>query len=185
MASSMGDNPTLADIMETIHKCSEGTNMKIDNSIIDIKHEIHAIKRATDENTAKMTEMEKDIEVLRQSQVKSNIKISGVPKLNFDPMEFVFNLCNLLEVVILEEEFEAYRTKNGNFVIVNFDSYKKKQQLLRKASAKKSIMAEEIFENTTSNSQLYINDQLTPYFSKLFQMAHKAKKDKKNSSSII
>lgn len=40
-------------------------------------------------------------------------------------------------------------------------------------------MTEELFDDTESNSQIYISDQLTPYFAKIFQLARVAKKKEK------
>lgn len=50
--------------------------------------------------------------------------------------------------------------------------------MISKMRAKRSLLVEEVFE-LTSNSQIYINDHLTPYFNKLHQISRMAKRDGK------
>lgn len=47
--------------------------------------------------------------------------------------------------------------------------------MMQKMRERKSLMVEELFENAKSNGQIYINDQLTPYYSNLLACARKAK----------
>lgn len=55
--------------------------------------------------------------------------------------------------------------------------------MLNKVRIKKSLMVEEVFESFKSNGQIYSNDHLTPYFSNLYLIACKAKKDGKIASA--
>lgn len=171
--------PTLSDLMNQLHKNHAETNKHIDDTIGGIKSEINNIRTETKATTQKMTELEKNIEILKQDKLKNNVKISGLPDIKFESEVFVYNLFNTLDIELVDEDFDSYFTKYGNFIIIQFDSYKKKAMLLRKMKEKKGVMTEQIFEGIKSNSQIYVNDQLTPYFGKLLQSARSAMKNGK------
>lgn len=144
-----------------------------------MRGDIDDIREATQNNTYKLSELEKNIECLKQDKLKNNIKIAGLPDMDFEPKTLIYSLFNLLDMELLDDEFNAYHTRNGNFVIVQFDSHKIKSQLFKKIIERRSIMTEELFDGIESNSQIYVSDHLTPYFAKLHQLARSAKKDGK------
>lgn len=89
----------------------------------------------------------------------------------------VLKLISVLQANITAADFSTYPTSGNKFVVVAFYNYANKAALLNKMRTKKSVMVEEIFSNTKSKSQLYINDHLTPHFNSLFIEAFKAKKE--------
>lgn len=171
--------PTLQDLLNLISECAKTTDSKIEQSFIGITKEVKELKDESDINKIKVIELEKNVELLKQDKIINNVKISGIPITNIDPIALVYNICNLLDIELTDDEFDAYKTKTANFVIIRFESYRKKALFLRKMSDRKSIMTEEIFDNVTSNSQIYACDQLTPYFANLFHLTRMAKKDGK------
>lgn len=169
--------PTIQDVLNAINERHNQTEKKIETSLQCIKGEIEDIKQETTNNKYRLSELEKNIEILKQDKLKNNIKISGLPNIKFDPKSLVYSICNLIDIELLDDEFNAYQTRNGNFIIVQFDNFKKKSLFFKKIIERQSIMAEEVFDNIESNSQIYISDHLTPYFARLFQLARAAKKD--------
>lgn len=169
----------LQDVINIINERHNKTEDKMDKIINNMQGEIQSIKTETQNNTYKISELEKSIECLKQDKLKNNIKIAGLPNKNIEPNTLVYNLCNLLDINIIEEEFTAYHVRNANFIIVQFDSHRKKSLLIKKMNERKNVMTEEVFGGSESNGQIYVNDQLTPYFARLFQLARAAKRDGK------
>lgn len=124
--SKENSEPTLLDLMNQITRNHTETNKHIDDTIGGIKNEMKTIQSETRANTKKMSDLEKNIEILKQDKLKNNIKISGLPDIKFEADILVYNLCNMLDIEMIDDEFEAYFTKYGNFIIVQFDSYKKR-----------------------------------------------------------
>lgn len=172
--------PTLQQVLDAINQRHDSTENKIEQALNSMQGDIDNIRETTQNNTHKLSELEKNIECLKQDSLKNNIKIAGLPDMKFDPKTLIYSIFNLLNIELLDDEFNAYHTRSGNFVIIQFDSHKKKSLLLKTIIEKKTtIMAEEIFDGIESNSQIYVSDQLTPYFAKIFQLARAAKRDRK------
>lgn len=85
-------------------------------------------------------------------------------------------------IEIARQNFASYPVAGNKFIIVNMYSIRNKQMILNKIRVKKSLMVEEVFKEK-SNSQIYLNDHLTPYFNRLFLIARNAKKDGKLASA--
>lgn len=175
--------PDIQDVFNLIKQCHHDTNNKIEQSITGIKKEVDNLKDESENNKKKVTDLEKNIEILKQDKLKNNVKISGIPEMNIDPTTLVYNICNILDIELTDDDFVAYKTKTVNFVIIQFESYRKKSLFLRKMFEKKNLMSEEIFNDIKSNNQIYACDQLTPYFGKLYHAARQAKKDGKIHSA--
>lgn len=189
--------PTIADLFELMqHGASkddmEEIKLKIDAStaatdskIEEIKVQVSENKRQNDQNSDKIMDLQASIELLKQEQLKTNICISGIPPeliTNDNVADLVLQISNKLGVESNKNQFSAYPVNNKKFVIVRFFNLKNKQQLLGKIRIKKSLMVEEVF-NVASNSQIYLNDHLTPYFNRLYLLARNAKKDGKIASA--
>lgn len=132
--------------------------------------------------------LEANIEVLKQEQLKNNICISGVPSNKFandaNTNNIVLTIANALGLEYNHSQSSSYAVANNKFIIAHFFNLKHKQALLNKIRIKKSLMVEEVFgTNSNSNSQIYLNDHLTPYFNKLYLVARNAKKDGKLASA--
>lgn len=189
--------PTLADLYELMSRCSSKED------IGDIKSYITEYKRETDEkidevnqkvenavlvgsqNADKIDTLQASIEVLKQDQLKSNVCVSGVPPQligNSSTSDIIIRIAQVLGISINNNNFSSYAIANNKFIIVRFFNLKHKQQLINKIRVKRSLMVEECFEGT-SNSQIYVNDHLTPYFNKLYLIARNAKKEGKLASA--
>lgn len=117
---------TLEDVMQHIDKRHDEINSKIESMITTVQNEVRIIKVATETNAKKVGELEKDMEWLKQINLKNNVKISGLSNDKFDPKTLVYNLFNLLELELVEDDFVAYFTMKCNFIIVQFDNIAKK-----------------------------------------------------------
>lgn len=189
--------PTMWDLFNLITK-----NASKDD-IADVKNQIQIYKAETDEkieilsdkvdavvaesaqNTDRIDWLEANIEILKQDQLKNNVCISGVPPdqvKNTDTAEIITKIASKLDINLPRSHFTSYAVANNKFIIVHFHNLKNKQTMLNKIRVKRSLMVEEVFQQK-SNSQIYLNDHLTPYFNKLYLMARDAKKQGKLSSA--
>lgn len=78
---------------------------------------------------------------------------------------------------MLPTDYSVYSDRNKSSIIVCFDSFALKRHTMDAMRKKQSLFAEEIYQSVTSNSRVYANDHLTPYFANIFQCAWRAKKD--------
>lgn len=96
--------------------------------------------------------------------------------------DIVIAIAKALGIELTQTQFTSYAVTNNKFVIAQFHNHKLKQTLINKIRVKKSLMAEEVF-GSNSNSQIYLNDHLTPYYNKLYLLARNAKRDGKLASA--
>lgn len=191
--------PTLMDLFNLLTKCAQKSDIdEIKSSIttcnIENAEKINAIDARVDDviaindrNTDKIVALEINLEILKQEQLKNNISISGVPpsiinSSNNNTPGLVIDIAKSLNVQINASHFTSYAVAGNKFIIVHFYNLMHKSSLKNKIRAKKSLMVEEVF-NGSSNSQIYLNDHLTPYFNSLYLTARKAKADKKLASA--
>ena len=194
-ATSTKSEPTMMDIFNIVtatkaeigvissrlDKYTDETNEKVQN----LQKNVEDVASETAKNSERIEMLEASIEQMKQSQLSNNICISGVPPElleSTNTSEIVAKIANKLGVQITAHQFTSYSVANNKFIIARFFNLKHKQQLQNKVRAKRSLMVEEVFTHT-SNSQIYLNDHLTPYMNKLFLMARKAKQDGKLASA--
>lgn len=135
-------------------------------------------------NTDRIESLEAAVESLKQDQLKNNLCVSGVPAelvKDNNSADAVIAIAKVLGVELTRQQFTSYTVANDKFIIVNVFNIKYKKMMMNKIRAKKSLMVEEAFKHK-SNSQIYLNDHLTPYYSSLFLLARRAKKEGKISS---
>lgn len=174
---------TRADISEItarIDRCTNETNEKVQN----LQANVESIAAQSTENSDRIERLEASIEQMKQNQLLNNICISGVPPELIDgnnTSEIVVKIANKLGVQLSAGQFSSYSVANNKFIIARFFNMKHKQTMQNKVRAKRSLMVEEVFTHT-SNSQIYLNDHLTPYMNKLFLLARKAKQEGKLAS---
>lgn len=131
------------------------------------------------ENTDKIEWLLGNIELLKQDKLKNYICISGVPVdlINDDnTADIIIAIAKKFGIELNKSQFSSYTVANKKFIIAQFFNAKHKSSLKSKLRVKRSLMVEEVF-NQQHNSQIYINDHLTPHFNHLFLMARRAKKD--------
>lgn len=189
--SNIPSTTTLDDLSRLIQNCASKTD------IDDIKAHISHYKADTDmqlkklntqamhntnlalTNADRIDELEASVEMLKQEQLKNNICVSGVPPIllnDTNTNDAIVKIAHALGLTYNATQFSSYAVAQNKFIIVHFYNMKYKLQLLGKIRAKKSLMVEEVF-NMQSNSQIYLNDHLTPYFNKLYLIARNAKKE--------
>ena len=184
--------PTMRDLFNLLNKCAQkediddikasiaSANTETLDKIEHVNQRVDIIHAKTDANTAKISELEISIEVLKQDQLKNNMCISGIPThLNKNnTAESVIAIAKALGLDYTPSLFTSYAVAGNKFVIVHFYNIKHKQTLMNKIRIKKSLMVEEAL-GVKSNSQIYLNDHLTPYFNALYLRARKAKSENK------
>lgn len=194
---STGSNmpePTMLDLFNLLTKCAQKddideikasittANTETAEKIDDVNRRIDSVVSNNDQNSIKIQSLEINLEILKQEQLKNNISISGVPpniiKSDNNTAEFVIKIAKALGVDYNVSQFTSYAVAGNKFIIVHFYNMKHKQTLMNKIRAKRSLMVEEALQ-LNSNSQIYLNDHLTPYFNSLYLAARKAKAEKK------
>lgn len=165
----------LSDIKRHIDDYKAETNVKIE--AIDSK--FNALAAQNDEQSNQIDFLQANIEQLKQDQLKNNICISGIPPnliQNDNTADLIISMASKLGVDINRNQFSSFAVAHGKFIICKFNAHNIKQTLLSKIRVKKSLLVEEVFGGQ-SNSQIYLNDHLTPHLSRLYLIARRAKKD--------
>lgn len=189
--------PTLLDLFNMMQNISTKEDINDIKTRIDeykadtiekfnqIDQKVNVVSSITNENADNIELLQIKVEELKQDQLKSNICVSGVPTnliQNDNTADLIIAIAKKLDVDINQNQFTSYSCASNKFIIISFFMLKHKQLLLRKIRVKKSLMVEEVF-GVQSNSQIYLNDHLTPYFNHLYLLARRAKKDGKLASA--
>lgn len=194
-SNSSPENPSIRDLYVLIQSTAGDTksgfdqiNERIDrqrseitSKITSIEKDLTSIKQQSRDNTEQLEMMQNNVEQLKQLQLKNSVRVSGIPDdiVIENPSNIIMQIAKLLNVTIMEHEFIAYATRHGNSIIVQFTYNTHKMMFINKIRERKSMMAEELFAGVKSNSMIYINDQLTPFFANLMSAARKAKMSKR------
>lgn len=184
--------PTMRDLFNLMSACATK------NDITELKSQITAhteettrkINKANEridraiatgaQNTERIDQLETSIEILKQEQLKNNVCISGIPEekiANNNTADLVKAIAKTLDIELSRSNFTSYPISKNKLIIVNMFNVKHKQALLSKIRSKRSLMVEEVFNDISSNGQIYLNDHLTPHFTRLFLSARNAKKN--------
>lgn len=121
-------------------------------------------------------------ETSKQEIIRKNVSIYGVQKTeNEDLNKIAAAIGVALNINITRDDYSnLYRTgKNGELIILSFTSFRKKLELLAARKAKRSLLSSELNILSIAEHSIYINNQLTPYFGKIFSMGRKAVSEKK------
>lgn len=126
---------------------------------------------------------EYDRELEKQQQLKNNISISGCPNLeSIDLKSIPTKIFEAFGAEISPFDFASvYRVSNFNSnspIIVSFVEFKKKLKILG-LKAGKTVMMNDVFDgrDVHGNNQLYLNNDVTPYFGRLLAAGRQAKRD--------
>lgn len=195
--SSDTQQPTINDIFNLLKNCATKEDLcdmtnQVKGFATETNEKIEALTSRVDstdtivsQNTDRIEMLEANVECLKQEQLKNNLCISGVPPelvSNNNSANAVTAIAKSLGIDITPQHFTSYTVASNKFIIAHIFNIKYKQMMMNKIRVKKSLMVEEVF-NHKSNSQIYLNDHLTPYFSSLFLMARNAKKEGKIASA--
>lgn len=135
-------------------------------------------KLNSNSESSQVEEIKLQIEILKQDRLRNNIRLTGLPPIAFEsPNDTVISIDNVLDLGLIPSDFSAYADRNKSSLIVSFNNYSHKRLFMNELQKRRSLLAEEVFESIESSSNIYANDQLTPYFASLFQSAWKAKKN--------
>lgn len=118
------------------------------------------------------------LETLKQDRLRNNLRLTGLPPPAFEnTRDTIMKIVTVLQLDLLPSDFIAYNDRNKSSIILAFDKYAHKRYFMETLRSRNGVMVEEILQ-VQSNSQLFCNDQLTPFFANLFQKAWQAKKNK-------
>lgn len=152
-----------------IHEKAE----KNSNRINKIESEICTINN----NITQLDEMRLNIELLKQDRLRNNLRLTGLPPIAFENTNnTIMHIEAVLKLGLIPSDFIAYADRHGSSLILSFGNYAHKRLFTNELQRRKGLLVEEVFPTVKSNSAIYANDQLTPYFAKLFQSAWQAKK---------
>lgn len=187
------NEPTLQDILKAIQ--SVGTDLKsfkeestpkfdaLLKDVTDVKRDHSIIRKKVANNESSICSLRLEVEMIKQKQLKNNICIGGVPALPgenlFDIVVIIWDLLGIGKDV-LDFITGIYRTKGKtSSIIVQLSNEALKSAILEKKKAKKSLLVEELQLATgPSNTEVTINQQLTPYYSNLMYNGRQAVKNK-------
>lgn len=141
-------------------------------------------KLAALENNVKVPNASTDlisVELLKQFNLKNNVCISGLPSKHKENIKDVISAVGKALSVRFgpNDILSAYRAKSSQkspgLIIIRFANFNKKIELLSSKRKKKTLKVNELgLDLEKPNGILYINNQLTPYFSEIFMKAKRA-----------
>lgn len=190
----MSSNEDLKSFIEQlITQTTDKTNEKIDSLHTSLKTEIGNIRNELSEHTNRIEKVENEIksidksdkieelslqiELLKQDRLRNNIRLTGLPPVAFnDPDEAILRIDDILQTELIPSDYIVHADRNKSSLILSFTSHSLKRHVMDQMRKKQTLLVEEIYDNIKSNSRIYMNDQLTPYFAKVFQSAWQAKK---------
>lgn len=167
---------TRTELKSDIHQLSQRTEAKINGVTKQLATANNDIKTLF----AKVKEIEKkphapptNIELHKQNKLRNNITISNVPLI---PNENLYDIVRsiLISIGILNlkvDDLETARRIPGSkscLIIAGFRDYSFKADIMKKKTTK-TLKVSDIIElqNGEANPRVYINNHLTPFFSKL------------------
>lgn len=169
--------PTKSDLDKLTHQISESKDEQ-NRKIEEVEQKLQAVETKSSSNNDKILMLENTLHILQQERLKNNVCITGIQlNENLNAEQAVIEIGNYLNVQILPNTFTVRNTSASHFIIVMFNQFSIKQQLINKMRVKKTLMTEEVFNNIISNSQIFINDHLTKHFNDIYVAARRAKKN--------
>lgn len=147
---------------------------KNSNRFANVESELCKVKSTTDQ----LDEMRLNIESLKQDRLRNNLRLTGLPPVAFENTnKTIMQIKAVLKLGIIPSDFIVYSDRHGSSLILSFGNYAHKRLFTNELQRRKGLLVEEVFPTLNSNSAIYANDQLTPYFAKLFQSAWQAEKN--------
>lgn len=170
-------NGKLSSIQATLTEDIAAIREKVDSSssrIDRVEEDLRSIKN--DANA--LNDLRMDIEMLKQDRLRNNLRLTGLPQQAFEnPNSTIIQIEAVLKLGLIPSDFVAYADRHGTSLILSFGNYAHKRLFTNELQRRRGLLVEEVFPTIKSNSAVYANDQLTPYYAKLFQIAWQAKKN--------
>uniref|UniRef100_A0A8D9DTN4 PHD-type domain-containing protein n=1 Tax=Cacopsylla melanoneura TaxID=428564 RepID=A0A8D9DTN4_9HEMI len=174
-----------------MEECLEFTSGKIDEfsktmkeiqkKLVMVEIENEKIKQENVELKTKVKSLEVGVEANAQLLSNSNkVEISGLPVSTVNAKDVVAKVLEKANGEKIEEsgyEIEIKKQEKQTNVIVEFESKIQRDKLIKKKKAERTFKLGEIM-NSSDDSLVYMNECLTPYYTKLFMEAKKIKRDK-------
>lgn len=111
-----------------------------------------------------------DREVFKQQLLKNHVCISGIPSLNNENPAVIAKAV-FDAIGVTTDITSAYRTKpsriTSGLIVVKLPSFESKLEVLKAKKLKRTLSIQHVNIGAKGNSLVYINHQLTPYFSSL------------------
>lgn len=178
-------------LLESMKEHHAKTNENIEKLHDTFKADIDSIRSDLSTHNDRLSKVENDIksnncavqleeltiqiEQLKQDKLRNNLRITGLPENAYnDPDEAVLRIADILNIDIIPSDYTVYADRFKSSIILCFSSYPLKRHFMDAMRSKQSLFVEEIFEGIKSNARIYANDQLSPYFAKIFQRAWQA-----------
>lgn len=134
----------------------------------------------SDKHNNKIEELELEVEILKQDRLRNGIRLTGLPQVSYnDPDDAILRIAETLQIDVIPSDYMAYVDRNNTSIILSFNAYTMKRYFMDAMRSKKSLFVEELCDGTKSNARIYANDQLSPYFAKIFKRAWESKKEGK------
>lgn len=168
-----GDINRISQRAEVKFKSIETRLQATDNDIKSIFSRIRAIESGS-------SSVATDFELQKQNRLRNNISIANVPT---EERENLFDIfaqilafigCSRIEVHEVADAKRVHSSKS-NLIIIRLVNEGRKLEIMKKKAGVK-IMAADIFnlKNGDANPRIYINAQLTPFYSHLAYLGRNA-----------
>lgn len=171
----------LAAIASTTAKI-DTTNTKIETLQTTLNNEIDSIRSELSDHTnrldkveneikstnitEKFEEMSLQIELLKQDRLRNNLRITGLPETAYDhPDDALLRIAHVLQIDLIPSDYTVYVDRHKSSIIVLFASHTYKRSMINAMKNKQSLFVEELYD-MPSNTRIFMNDQLSPYFAK-------------------
>lgn len=168
----------------------DGKLSKVTNDMNTLFSRVRDVERRSNSNATALSSSD-DYELRKQERLRNNITIANFPIL---PNENYFDILNgVLRAIdckpaTVDEISDAKRVPNSksNLIIVKFRDFERKLDIMKR-KADSSIMLSNILklEPGDRNPRIYINTQLTPFYSRLSYLCRHAASNKRIHSGWL
>lgn len=175
--------PTMKDMFKMMHETHKTVCFladKFDNftkKIEQIEQQNKIIRKENIDLKQRIKDLELNQFHHQQQQFNKHLTIHGVPmKPNEDLKNIITNITKIIKIGISSEQIKSCRRMNSNnqqnspIIVAEFDSTEIKQDIQKHFKLNGPVMVQQLFTNTTNNSQkIYMNEYLHEYTRKLFE----------------
>lgn len=113
-------------------------------------------------------------ELLKQSELRKNLCIVGLPQSKNERLfDHFMKICSLLGVGMPSRNVLDVERVSKNCVIIQLKDFNDKKRILRE-SKMKELWLSDVVPNASESSQIFINNQCTPFFRNLETVARRA-----------
>lgn len=120
----------------------------------------------------------------KQSSLRNNICIQGISQRENENLDDIVQaVCTVLKISLQRNEYStAYRTKGSakspGFIIVRLTDFSKKMEILKAKRSIQRLSSAQLRVEGLSDSIIYVNNHVTPFFGKMLASGRKAVQSK-------